>query len=235
MEALCPVIKQSRQILLRTEGGDESAAAAADPGRQAVIEALRRGRSEGYEEGLQKGRALGFEAGRVEGVKAGRESGLAEGLAQGKAEGALEGAKAREAELKEQFAAAGRLLQELEAKRGRLLAESETELLKLSLLIAERVVREHLQESDRLREFVKRLLSVVVDKSSIVVRLNEADALALQPLREDLRLSIGAKELNIVADGSLVQGDCIVETNSGNFDARVREQMGEIRRHLPLE
>lgn len=203
--------------------------------KEQLVAEYKRGHKEGLEQGTQLGRQSGFEAGAQVGAKQGREQGFSEGMEKGHQQGLEEGTKQTQAKLQEQFDLFAKLNLTLSEKHANLVKESEADLLKLAILIAERIVRDKVKEDDYIKNFVHNLLTVVVDKSNVVIRVNSKDAEVLQQCRQELISSQGIAELNIVNDPHLSDGDCIIETNSGNFDAKVCSQITQIKKHLSLE
>ena len=197
---------------------------ASAPGQPAQRPAYQRS----FEDGVKQGREEGRKAGMAEGLVTGRKQGVEEGRQAGMKEGE---AKSRAA-LAAQFALLAKVAAELDTTRNGMVREAEQEVLKLSLMVAEKVVRTHLEQDPNLIEFVRQLLAVVTDKTRVVVRLCPENAQALGDVRTSLAAGAEGGALNIVSDDRLSRGDCVVETNSGNFDARVSSQMSEIRRQL---
>jgi flagellar assembly protein FliH len=53
------------------------------------------------------------------------------------------------------------------------------------------------------------------------VHLNPEDVSRVETVKNELQLSIGAGDLQIVPDGRIEKGGCLVETEAGSMDARL--------------
>lgn len=215
--SLLKIIKNEQVVERKAKAPDNASAAA--PASNVYAHS--------FDDGLKQGREEGRKAGLAEGIAQGRQAGIAEGRAAGIKEGEV---KSRAA-LAEQFKILSRISSELDSARNTMVKDAEQEVLKLSLMVAEKVIRTHLEQDENLSEFVRKLLAVVTDKARVVVRVSSEDAEVLRAVSSSLASDTNAG-LSIIGDDRLVRGDCVVETNSGNFDARVSSQMSEIRRQL---
>ncbi len=172
---------------------------------------------------------------REEGFESGRAAGHAEGLEAGRAEGR----EAATAEWREKLAALdsawARLAREFAAARESMLTEARTDVIRLAVLIAERVIKR----------------SVEHDPSAVVTQMEEALALLSRRTRarvfvhpDDEALARDAapallaafekaEHLEIVPDESLARGSCVVRTGEGGvIDASIGSQLDGIARDL---
>ena len=166
-------------------------------------------------------------------TKQAQEQGYAEGLKKGYDEGYASGmADAREE--REQYRREVELFVErIELERQRLWAEAEPQFLQFVLEIAQKVVKDDAKINPEIAlSVIKNSLRRIVDTGSIRIRVNGADLDAARNAREDLiSLVDGMRHLEIVEDRRVSAGGCIVETSSGNIDARIETQFAEIN-HL---
>ena len=73
----------------------------------------------------------------------------------------------------------------------------------------------------------------VVDKDSVIVKVNPDDLELINSISDDSSLSLkDFKRLEFKEDGHVERGGCIVETNSGTIDARLSVQLEEIESEL---
>jgi hypothetical protein len=119
----------------------------------------------------------------------------------------------------------------------RLAAEARSDVLELGLMVARKVVEGELSvNADRLIGVVKSAVARVGESRRIVVHLAPEDVELLQAGKEPgaalEKLSRGAAKVEVVADPSLSRGDCVVDGDHLNVDARLDAKFAEIRRAL---
>jgi len=175
---------------------------------------------------------------RVAAIEAGRQEGLAKGLQQ--AEQQLQKQIQQQAEqlVKQRLqkvlpplkAAADRL----EAERQQCIARWEQQGLELILAIAEKLVHERIgQHPEQTAARVAEVLNLTLGSANIRVRLNEADLQATESHLETLTNSLQQKaSVELIGDATLGPGDCIVETEHGQIDARISTQLERIAAEL---
>lgn len=154
-----------------------------------------------------------------EGQERGYEEGYAQGLAAGRAN-----VKAQAARLQALLDHLAHPLSELDAK-------TEQALLALMLELARRLVQQELA-TDPLR-----MLAIVRDAVShlsgpaknLRVKLNPED---LRVVSEHLDAPTGEEVWVLVSDRQLMQGDCIVESESARVDARLDTRQAQLAQRL---
>jgi len=187
---------------------------------------------EAYDEGFARGRREGFEAGKKEGFKAGYEDGFkkgqTEGLEKGRKEGFVEGKKeGKEAVLKrysELIDKFNRLLSQLDEVRLKWkedLYNSQDRIVNLVILALSKLVMA-VPEEDRVRAVVEACLEKVVEMEGVKLRLNPKD---WELVRGQIQLP---PSVRVELDETLERGDCVVETESGSAETRIRERMEDI-------
>lgn len=148
-----------------------------------------------------------------------REAGMKEGQ-----EAGGEQAMAKARPVFERLAAA---ISEISALRTRVREETEADLISLSIAIARRVLRRELTvDPDAIQGLVRAALDKVQARDITKVRVHPGHE---QALRHCLH-SCHAQGIELVSDGSLNQGDVIIETKRGNLEASIETQLAEIER-----
>lgn len=119
---------------------------------------------------------------------------------------------------------------EVAALRARVAARVEGELVRLALEIARKVVhREVNLDHEIALTLVRVALSRVTSRALARVRLNPADHAFVASRLAQLG-SAGTVEL--LEDHTVGRGGCVVETETGDIDARIEQQFAEIERGL---
>jgi flagellar assembly protein FliH len=120
--------------------------------------------------------------------------------------------------------------------RGQLLHEAEEDLLKLSVLIARKVVLKELScDPGALAGLVHKAVELAADGGEVVVRLNPEDHAVAVECREFQELLSDNRCIALKADPAIGRAGCLVETVRGNIDGGLDAQLEEILRVLTEE
>ncbi len=123
---------------------------------------------------------------------------------------------------------------QVESQRAEWRQHWETYAIKLSVGIAERVVRRELKADPHITiEWIREALEMGAGSSQVNVRLHPADIRTLDPMLEDLTGRLGrAVGTNVVADDTMGIGEVRVETEHGALDQRVASQLERLEKEL---
>jgi flagellar assembly protein FliH len=168
--------------------------------------------------------------GREGGLAAGREEGLAAGRAQGRKE-AFDGASKEIASATEGLVES--LRQFAERKDG-LFTQAESDLLKLSLVIARKVVaREVAADAHVTAANVKRCLEMLSQRKNLVIRVAPGTLAVVEEALPEMGRKLGdLSSVKVLADESVSPGGCLVTGESGMIDATMESQLEEVERVL---
>lgn len=151
---------------------------------------------------------------------------LRAGFEKGREQGEQEAAR-RLADVVERFSTS---VAEIASRRGKLRREAESDVVKLSIAIARRVLHRELNaDPDALLGLVKAALAQLENREIERVRVHPEDAGAVRAQVEKLRPS---GRVEIVADAALARGAAVFESSRGALDASVETQLAEIERGL---
>jgi len=153
-----------------------------------------------------------------------------EAYQRGFAAGKTEGREQAAAELQSVLDQLGRSLAALSTVRSRIRREAESDLVKLAISIARRVLHRELTLDPG---SIEGLIRVALDK----LQSRELCRVRVHPDQEEaIRKSLGrfsnSHKVEMIADPSLQCGDVLFETAHGNLDASIDSQLGEIERGL---
>ena len=111
--------------------------------------------------------------------------------------------------------------------------ETEAELLKLSVLIAKKIIREEIK-ADRgvIRNTIQAVLKSLVDKQHIKILLSPGDMEEVRKLLPELAAQTKGGQFQLVEDNSLEPGGCILETGFGRINATIEDQLGELEKEI---
>ncbi len=119
-------------------------------------------------------------------------------------------------------------------KRNEIIAESETQLINLVLLISKKVIKV-ISENQKnvVINNVIQALRKLKSRGDVVIRVNLSDLeLATEHTKDFLKMVENVKSVTIMEDSSVDKGGCIIETDFGQIDARVSSQLHEIEEKI---
>ena len=168
------------------------------------------------EETKKSAHAEGFKSGREEGLKKGQDEGLK------KAEMIMA------ARMAESVQNAEHVVQTAKEAAQEYLVKAEEDFAEIVLHAVGKVIpQEFIDVPQVILPAVKNALLKVRDQKEIKVRVAPASYDFVLMARDEFRglLTGGNANLDVVADESLVPGDCVIETESGGVDARLSTQI----------
>jgi flagellar assembly protein FliH len=152
------------------------------------------------------------------------------GFEKGHAEGLSRGLKDGQKEISDKLARLDSIISELDRVKERKIEELLPEIVDLSLEIARKIIHRKIEQD---REIIVSVVREAVGKlgreEKMTIRVNPADYETmisnLEVLREEARL----RDITVEPAESISPGGCYIETPSGDVDARIEEQVREIR------
>lgn len=108
----------------------------------------------------------------------------------------------------------------LEPLEKQLVAESEAEIVRLSLAVAAAVLRQTVTlDAGWMQEVVRHALAQTPDRRAIVIRMHPADAASLQERITAIAARIaGIERLEVAEDATLARGSCILQSRGTRLD-----------------
>jgi flagellar assembly protein FliH len=119
-------------------------------------------------------------------------------------------------------------------QRRELLMELQPYVTRISVEVARRIVQRELRtDPGMVTRVVGTALEQVAAASRVRVRVHPLDARTLrETLREIVSAPDEAEAIEIVPDGSIERGGCLVESDRGIVDARLQTQFSEMQTSL---
>lgn len=120
------------------------------------------------------------------------------------------------------------------AERAALIETVEEQVLMLCVQVAEKIIRHEIRTDPRVVvRALKSCLRRVRDRDQVTVRVSPQEVAFIRTMRDELLASAeGIRGINVVDDRRVSAGGCIVESISGDLDARIETQVDQIRRKL---
>jgi len=150
---------------------------------------------------------------------------------EGFSEGVRKGSETEKQEVLTAMNTVQTLVEEVSTFKEKSLAASEKELLDLCFSMAEMVVHQEIaQDKTVVFNVLKAAFRNIVDRENIKIRLNPDDYQYMVEIKSDFINSMdGVRNVFFEEDGSISRGGAIIEASSGEVDARISEQLNEIK------
>lgn len=203
--------------VIATSGANAPSCGSAEDWQGAVADGFRQGQRDGYDVGLEQGRGEGIEAGHAEGLARGYEEGRQQALAE--IEAALKPVDA--------------MMRALKKLKTEYKNAQRNEVVDLVGKIARQVIRAELalQPVQMLALVDEALAGMPPTRDDVEVMLNPEEMKRIQELDPKR-----AKKWNLMADPSLVPGECRVRAGDHEVDAgcqgRLAACMEQVREGL---
>jgi type III secretion protein L len=121
----------------------------------------------------------------------------------------------------------------IKEERSQVFLTIEQDILKLSVKLAEKIIGREIQQDESARtEIVSNALRHARQQEMLTVRVNNADLVQLEKLRESTNAFGRAQYIDFVADQAIAKGGCIIESASGTIDARLETQLRILEKAL---
>jgi flagellar assembly protein FliH len=167
-----------------------------------------------------------------------REQARRDGFEKGLAEGREAAVRAERERLARECAPLGELLRAaaraVEASRAEVAAAAEREVVRLSVRIAEKIVKAEIAGGRPVAaENLRRAVALAVRRRELRVRVNPDDLALVEGFLPELRRELGdLGRVELEADPALARGGVVVSTPEGSVDAGLQAQLDEIERGL---
>jgi flagellar assembly protein FliH len=163
------------------------------------------------------------EAGKKEGHEQGYQSGFEKGRA--------EGADTYSSRVKEMAL----VLQSATEERKRLLGEMQPLLVDLVGEALYECLKKKGKSGNTVVHFVEEALKKAGDRVQLKVHLNPSDVETVESEIQNLQLSVGAGEIELVPDARIEQGGCLLVTEAGSVDVRLPTVVAQVKDALRSE
>ncbi len=202
---------------MRREASDETERARRDAALE--LEQARAQAAADADQNMKQAYASGYSSGEQDGFKKGYEDGYGKGknAASEEAAGAV--------------SMMSQVIDQLKMYHTEILAESQNDIVKMALAVAEKVLhKEIMTDPTTVLAVVKNALSKVSFKKQFVIHVNPLDIEVLKGSSDEIRAVVQNHEsIKFKASPQVEPGGCIVQTESGVVDAQIDRQFGEVQ------
>jgi type III secretion protein L len=118
--------------------------------------------------------------------------------------------------------------------RDDLFAQSEQELLRLAIRIAQKIIGQELKtDANAIAAIVREAVKSCRRARNLVIQVNPEHELHVRERVSSFQLLLGnMAQITVIADSALTPGDCIVESDIGIIDARLETQLKSLEQAL---
>ena len=125
------------------------------------------------------------------------------------------------------------LLGELQGLKLQLYSEAEGELLKLSIEIAKKILREEVKLDPRIIvQTIREAMTFLVDKSLMRIAVHPDDMDEIKQLMPEWTAKTKGGQLELVEDHAIERGGCMLKTGFGRINATIDDQLWMLERAL---
>ncbi len=123
-------------------------------------------------------------------------------------------------------------LREMDKLKKEILENNEDKILNLVFSISEKVISQEVSTNrDIIHSVLKSAIQQVLDKEGIRIRLNPEDYRYIIEVNPGFIDSFDdIRNMTIVEDNAIRMGGVVIETSSGEVDARLEQQLDEIKK-----
>lgn len=145
-------------------------------------------------------------------------------------DGIEEGKKIGEEQINESISSAFETLNNAIKERKKIIKDSEPEIARLSLKIAEEIIRREVgQDKEIIMNIIIDALSKISDRENVIIRVNNDDSEYIKKNKDKISGMLdGIKNISIMEDLNIESGGCVIETNLGYIDARINTRLALI-------
>lgn len=157
-----------------------------------------------------------------------------EAYANGFTEGRKAGAEDERRKLSEAMEALTNSMRELDRLKNGCLEGNQEKILNLVFSVTEKVInREISTNRDIVHGVLKSAIKQVLDKEGIIVRLHPEDYRYMMETNPGIIDGFDdIRSMSIVEDSTIRRGGVVIDTSSGEVDARLDQQLHEVRKAM---
>ncbi|MFQ5673955.1 MAG: FliH/SctL family protein [Nitrospinales bacterium] len=191
------------------------------------VKRAREGASEILRDAINKAKTKAAQI-REEASKLGYDEGFKEGFSTG------------EKQAREEFApllqTIHELIEQLSRFRSQMYPKVEREMVEMVVALAQKVIHHELTvREDSIQDMILLGMQSVLDKESMVIKLNPADKGYAESFRPELhQLFEEIKNITFETTPAIERGGCIIKSNFGTIDARLENLAEQIEKILNL-
>ncbi len=194
---------------------------------QTNIKRAREGVKEILADAIDKAKEKAIQI-REESRKLGYDEGHKEGFQKGENEASLE--------FEPFFKTFDQCVRDLTVFRKKMYGKVEREMVEMVVGLTKKVVHHEMSiREDSIKEMIRLAVDSVLDKETMIIKVNPADKGYAESFRPELHLLFDEiRNITFEASPAMERGGCVIETNFGTVDAQIKHLDDEIDKILNL-
>jgi flagellar assembly protein FliH len=164
-----------------------------------------------------------------------RERGYKDGFDQGKPEGFTQGVVEGKNSYSDSLNNLNGLIENLTVERKKMVGDLQPLLVELVGEALKKCLNEEAGKGDLVVNLVGEALLKAQDRVHLKLHLNPADMNEIEAHRNELQLTVGAAEMELIADARIERGGCVLDTEDGTVDVRLNTVVDKIKESLTSE
>jgi flagellar assembly protein FliH len=150
------------------------------------------------------------------------KNGYSDGLQMGTAKGQEEAAR-----ISGEF---NQLITDVQNQRGEIFRQAEREIVELALAIARRIISVHAESTPEIViDSARKAVKLLLDKTNLVVKVApEQEMFIKENLDRLYEMDDRIQKIDVETDRRVGPGGCMLDTESGNVDARIETELQNI-------
>jgi flagellar assembly protein FliH len=164
-----------------------------------------------------------------------REQGHKEGFDQGKPEGFSQGVVDGKDSYSESIKNFNGLMESLTAERKTLVGDLQPLLVELVGEALKKCLNKQAKKGKLVANLVHEALLKAQDRVHLKLHLNPDDINEIEAHRNELQLTVGAGEMELIADARIERGGCLLDTEGGTVDVRLNTVVDQVKESLTSE
>jgi len=159
-----------------------------------------------------------------------------EAYEKGFAQGQKDGLALEQRQIEEKGRHLENLFQGLQRLKDQIYSESEGELLKLSKLMAKKIIRREIEiDPAVISRTIQSTFRFLTGKSRLKIMITPDDMEEVKRILPDLAAITKGGQYQLIEDKAIERGGCILETGFGRINATIDDQMGELEKEIEKE
>jgi flagellar assembly protein FliH len=164
-----------------------------------------------------------------------KEQGHKEGFDKGNQEGFVEGEIAGKNSYSDSIKNLNGLMENLTSERKKLIGDLQPLLVELVGEALKRCLNQEAEKGSLVVQLAQEALSKAQDRVHLKLHLNPDDMSEIEAHKKQLQLTVGAGEMELIADGRVERGGCLLETEGGTVDVRLNTVVDQVKESLMSE
>ncbi len=158
------------------------------------------------------------------------------GYDEGNKEGFQKGENDASQEFEPFFKTFDQCVRELTVFRKKMYGKVEREMMEMVVGLTKKIVHHEMSiREDSIKEMIRLAVDSVLDKETMIIKVNPADKGYAESFRPELHLLFDEiRNITFEASPAMERGGCVIETNFGTVDAQIKHLDEEIDKILNL-